>query len=81
MSGNFTFELLCIDPDDIINQEAFIHALSYSKEVWNGNSPIITQDKNGTPYIKGEKGMVLAPPPFESGYGWAAVVCLEPDRW
>ena len=40
MSGNFTFELLCIDPDDIINQEAFIHALSYSKEVWNGNSPI-----------------------------------------
>jgi hypothetical protein len=57
MSGNFTFELLCIDPDDIINQEAFVHALSYSKEVWNGNSPIITQDKNGNPFIKGEKGM------------------------
>ncbi|MEO0731919.1 MAG: hypothetical protein AAFZ52_03720 [Bacteroidota bacterium] len=59
MSGNFTFELLCIDPADIVNQEAFIHAISYSNEVWNGRSPLITQDANGQAYIKGEDGMVV----------------------
>ena len=31
--------------------------------------------------IKGEKGMILSPPPFESGYGWAVVVRLESRRW
>lgn len=66
MSGNFTFELLCIDPADISNQEAFIHALSYSSDVWNGKSPIITQDKNGDPYIKGEEGMVLTVLPVDT---------------
>ncbi|MFT5999822.1 MAG: hypothetical protein ACI81P_002280, partial [Neolewinella sp.] len=66
MSGNFTFELLCIDPADINNQEAFVHALSYSKEVWNGKSPIITQDKNGQPFIKGEEGMVLTVLPVDT---------------
>jgi len=66
MSGNFTFELLCIDPADINNQESFIHALSYSKEVWNGKSPLITQDKNGLPYIKGEDGMVLTVLPVDT---------------
>ncbi|MFK8161661.1 MAG: hypothetical protein AB8H12_04285 [Lewinella sp.] len=66
MSGNFTFELLCIDPADINNQEAFVHALSYSKEVWNGKSPIITQDKNGQPFIKGEDGMVLTVLPVDT---------------
>ena len=66
MSGNFTFELLCIDPADINNQEAFIHALSYSKEVWNGKPPIITQDKNGQPFIKGEEGMVLTVLPVDT---------------
>lgn len=66
MSGNFTFELLCIDPADINNQEAFIHALSYSKEVWNSKSPIITQDKNGQPFIKGEEGMVLTVLPVDT---------------
>ncbi|MEL7160925.1 MAG: hypothetical protein AAFN92_09205 [Bacteroidota bacterium] len=59
MSGNFTFELLCIDPADIVNQEAFIHAISYSNEVWNGRSPLITQDANGQAYIKGEDDMVV----------------------
>ncbi|NJO87086.1 MAG: hypothetical protein HC821_03470, partial [Lewinella sp.] len=59
MSSNFIFELLCIDPADIINQEGFIHALSYSKEVWNGRMPIITKDKNGELYIKGESEMLL----------------------
>lgn len=58
-SGNFTFELLCIDPKSISNQEAFIRAISYSDEVWGGNNPIITQDKNGAPYIKGEQGMTI----------------------
>ena len=59
MSGNFTFEVLCIDPKDINDQKAFIHGLSYSSEVWAGKSPIITQDKDGRPYIKGEDGMIL----------------------
>lgn len=66
MSGNFTFELLCIDPKDINNQEAFIHAISYSKEVWNGKSPIITQDKNGAPYIRGEEEMLLTVLPVDT---------------
>jgi hypothetical protein len=66
MSGNFTFELLCIDPADISNQGAFIHALSYSSDVWNGKSPIITQDKNGEPYIKGEEGMILTVLPVDT---------------
>jgi len=66
MSGNFTFELLCIDPADINNQEGFIHALSYSKEVWNGRSPIITQDKNGANIIKGEDGMLVTVLPVDT---------------
>lgn len=66
MSGDFTFELLCIDPADIINQEAFIHAISYSKEVWNGRSPLITQDKNGNPYIRGEDDMTLSVLPVDT---------------
>ena len=66
MSGNFTFELLCIDPADIVNQEAFIHAISYSREVWNGKSPIITQDKNGSPFIRGEEEMVVTVLPVDT---------------
>ena len=66
MSGNFTFELLCIDPKDISNQEAFIHAISYSKEVWNGRSPIITQDKNGVPFIRGESEMTVTVLPVDT---------------
>ncbi|SER41689.1 HEPN domain-containing protein [Neolewinella agarilytica] len=66
MSGNFTFELLCIDPADINNQEAFIHALSYSKEVWNGRSPIITQDKGGAAVIKGEDEMLVSVLPVDT---------------
>lgn len=60
MSSNFVFELFCIDPDDILNQEGFIHALSYSKDVWNGRSPIISQDKSGDQVIKGESGMTVS---------------------
>ncbi len=60
MTGNFVFELFCIDPDDIINQEGFVHALSYSKDVWNGRMPIITYDKNGVSMIKGESEMTVS---------------------
>lgn len=60
MSSNFVFELFCIDPADIINQEGLIHALSYSKDVWNGKSPLITIDKDGNQIIKGESGMVVS---------------------
>ncbi len=66
MSGNFTFELLCIDPADIVNQEAFIHALSYSKELWNGKSPIITQDKNGAPFIRSGEDMLVTVLPVDT---------------
>lgn len=66
MSGNFTFEVLCIDPKDINHQKSFIHALSYSKEVWNGKTPIITQDKDGRNYIKGENGMILSVLPVDT---------------
>lgn len=59
MSFNFTFELFCIDPEDIVNQEGFVHALSYSKDVWNGKMPLIVSDKNSDPYIKGEQGMTV----------------------
>lgn len=59
MSSNFTFELFCIDPDDIIDQQSFVNAISYSKEVWNGRSPIITKAKNGDAMIKGESGMTV----------------------
>ena len=45
MPSNFIFELLCIDPDDISDQRGFIHAISYSTDVWNGRSPLITKDK------------------------------------
>lgn len=59
MPSNFIFELLCIDPDDISDQRGFIHAISYSTDVWNGRSPLITKDKNGNDYIKGESGLTL----------------------
>ena len=59
MPSNFIFELLCIDPDDISDQRGFIHAISYSNDVWNGRSPIITKDKNGNDYIKGESGLTV----------------------
>ncbi len=59
MPSNFIFELLCIDPDDISDQRGFIHAISYSTDVWNGKSPLITKDKNGHDYIKGESGMIV----------------------
>ncbi len=59
MSSNFIFELLCIDPDDISDQRGFIHAISYSNDVWNGKSPIITKDKNGNDFIKGESGLTV----------------------
>ncbi|NJB85143.1 hypothetical protein GGR26_000888 [Lewinella marina] len=60
MPSNFIFELLCIDPDDISDQRGFIHAISYSNDVWNGRSPIITKDKNGHDYIKGESGLTVS---------------------
>ena len=66
MSGNFTFEVLCIDPKDIIDQESFVRALSFSKEVWAGKSPLITQDKDGRSYIKGEEGMILTVLPVDT---------------
>ena len=60
MSSNFVFELLCIDPDDISDQRGFIHAISYSNDVWNGKSPLITKDKNGNDFIKGESGLTVS---------------------
>lgn len=60
MTGNFVFELFCIDPEDIINQEGFVHALSYSKDVWNARMPLITYDKAGMPMIKGEGDMTVS---------------------
>ena len=60
MPSNFIFELLCIDPDDISDQRGFIHAISYSTDVWNGRSPIITKDKNDNDFIKGEGGLTLS---------------------
>lgn len=59
MHSNFIFELLCIDPDDISDQRGFIHAISYSTDVWNGRSPLITKDKNGHDFIKGESGLIV----------------------
>jgi hypothetical protein len=59
MSSNFTFELFCIDPEDIVDQKGFIHAISFSKDVWNGRSPLISQNKNGEAMIKGESGMTV----------------------
>jgi hypothetical protein len=59
MHSNFIFELLCIDPEDINDQRGFIHAISYSNDVWNGRSPIITKDKSGNEYIKGESGLTV----------------------
>ncbi|PHI18177.1 hypothetical protein CEQ90_19340 [Lewinellaceae bacterium SD302] len=59
MSSNFTFELFCIDPADIVDQAGFVHAISFSKDVWNGRSPLITKGKNGDPFIKGESGMTV----------------------
>ncbi len=60
MPSNFIFELLCIDPEDIKGQGAFIRAISYSDSVWNGRMPIITHDKNGQEIIKGESDMVVS---------------------
>ena len=60
MPSNFIFELLCIDPEDINDQRGFIHAISYSNDVWNGRSPIITKDKNGNDFIKGESGLTVS---------------------
>jgi hypothetical protein len=59
MPSNFIFELLCIDPEDITDQRGFIHAISYSNDVWNGRSPIITKDKSGSDYIRGESGLTV----------------------
>lgn len=59
MSSNFAFELFCIDPKDIIDQKSLVNAISFSKEVWNGRSPLITKTKNGDSMIKGERGVTV----------------------
>ncbi|OAV45218.1 HEPN domain-containing protein [Lewinella sp. 4G2] len=66
MSGNFTFELLCIDPDDIVNHEGFIRAISYSGAIFNGKTPIITQNLDGVPYIKGENELFVHIVPIDT---------------
>lgn len=58
-TNKFTFELFCIDPDDIIDQGSFVNAISFSKEVWNGRSPLITKNKSGEAMIKGESQMTV----------------------
>ncbi|NJC25021.1 HEPN domain-containing protein [Neolewinella antarctica] len=66
MSGNFTFELLCIDPEDIVNHEALIRAISFSAAIFNGKTPIITQNQEGVPYIKGENGLFVRVVPIDT---------------
>ncbi len=66
MSGNFTFELLCIDPDDIVNHEAFIRAISFSAAIFNGKTPIITPNLDGVPYIKGENELFIHVVPIDT---------------
>jgi hypothetical protein len=36
---NYTFELFCIEPDDIKNEQSFLKALSYSDSLWKGKEP------------------------------------------
>jgi hypothetical protein len=36
----FTFELLCIEPEDIKNESAFSKAISFSDSLWKGKEPI-----------------------------------------
>lgn len=66
MSGNFTFELLCIDPEDIVNHEAFIRAISFSAAIFNGKTPIITPNLDGVHYIKGENGLFIHVVPIDT---------------
>ena len=66
MSGNFTFELLCIDPDDIVNHEALIRAISFSAAIFNSKTPIITQNLDGVAYIKGENELFIHVVPIDT---------------
>lgn len=42
----YTFEIYCIEPEDIKNVKAFSKALSFSDNLWNGNEPIEKNESN-----------------------------------
>lgn len=42
----FTFELLCIEPEDIKNDSAFSKALSFSDSLWKSKEPTEKKDKD-----------------------------------
>ena len=66
MSGNFTFELLCIDPEDIVNHEGLVRAISFSAAIFEGNTPIITRNADGINYIKGENELIVHVVPIDT---------------
>lgn len=42
----YTFEIYCIEPEDIKNENSFSKALSFSDNLWNGNEPIEKNEGN-----------------------------------
>lgn len=64
-SGKFTFELLCIDPKELISQQGFIRGLSYNEALFNNNLPLTTKDAAGKEYLKSE-GLVLQVLPLDT---------------
>ena len=65
-SANFTFELLCIDPKELVSQAGFIRGLSYNEVLFNNHLPITTKDSSGHEYIKGENGLTLKVLPVDT---------------
>jgi hypothetical protein len=55
--NKFSFELLCIDPDDIHSEMAMAQALSFSHALWNGNVPKLDNLK-GLVSLKEEKSSI-----------------------
>jgi uncharacterized protein with HEPN domain len=53
----YTFELFCIDPDDIRSEQALAKALVFSSNLWNNNEPKETQQR-GRWHVTEEKSKI-----------------------
>ncbi|MGB3548130.1 MAG: hypothetical protein WBA17_14230 [Saprospiraceae bacterium] len=59
MSQNYAFEIFCIDPEDILSEQAFVHALSYSALLWGGNEPQIKKVAGVSTLEESETGLCV----------------------
>lgn len=58
MKPKYTFELFCIEPEDINNERSFVKALSFSEDLWLGAEPSETET-NGIWELKTDQNDIV----------------------